>query len=167
MSQATSMPSTLARAAAVAAESSGWMACTFDGVTLLLPRVDVATRVELGDLAPASGDGPSVGAIEWRDGSWPVYRLDRELRVGADAESNATLAVLVFARGVGRGLVCEQVRTLDAPAAVTPHAMPGCLRNPASPIAALGLYETLRVGLVTRGEDLIHYIDTALGAARR
>ena len=157
------VPSTHDRAAAVAAESSGWMACTFDGVTLLLPRADIGTRVELSELAPADEGGAEVGRIEWRDQSWPVYRLDRELGVAALGDSSATLAILVLARGVGRGIVCEQARALDAPGAVTAHPMPGCLRNPASPIAALGLYETLRVGLVTRGEDLIRYLDESLG----
>lgn len=166
-----SVPSTLARAAAVAAETSGWMACSFDGMTLLIPRVDIGTRVELSELAPvndaARGNGFEVGWIDWRDESWPVYRLGRELEVRELDDSVATLAILVYARGVGRGIVCEQARTLDAPGAVTAHPMPGCLRRPLSPIVALGLYETLRVGLVTRGEDLIHYMDNSLGGARR
>lgn len=161
-----STTSTLARAAAIAAESSGWMACTFDGVTLLLPRVDIGLRVELSELGPATENGRELGWVEWRDESWPVYRLGKELETTAHDDPRATLAILVYAGGVGRGIACEQARTLENPGAVTPHPMPGCLRRSESPIVALGLYETLRVGLVTRGEDLIHYLDASLGGAR-
>ena len=42
------------------------------------------------------------------------------------------------------------------------HPLPGCLRERPSPVIALGLYETLRVGLVVRGEGMIRHLDAAL-----
>ena len=69
----------------------------------------------------------------------------------------------VYADGQARGIVCDQIRTFDHPVAVSLHPIPGCLRHRPSPVIALGLYETLRVGLVVRGDSIIRHLDSVLG----
>ena len=68
----------------------------------------------------------------------------------------------VCANGQARGIVCDQIRRFDRPVAVSLHPLPGCLRERPSPVIALGLYETLRVGLVVRGDGMIRHLDAAL-----
>lgn len=146
---------------------SGWIACRFDDVTLLIPLEDAGARVELDELESAKGHDPALGMIRWRDDSWPAYRLDRELApIRWTADSGA--AVLpVYANGQARGLVCDQIRTFEHPVAVSLHHVPGCLRQRPSPVIALGLYETLRVGLVVRADSVIRHLDAVLGGGGR
>ena len=69
----------------------------------------------------------------------------------------------VCANAWARGIVCDQIRVFDHPVAVSLHPIPGCLRQGPSPIIALGLYETLRIGLVVRGDSMIRHLDAVLG----
>ena len=46
---------------------SGWIACGFDGVTLLIPIEDAGARVDIDELEPATGGDLSPGAIRWQD----------------------------------------------------------------------------------------------------
>jgi hypothetical protein len=140
---------------------SGWIACAFDDITLLIPMEDAGARIDADELEPASGK-LQLGLLRWQDLQWPAYRLDREL-APVPFEPNASTVVLpVCANGEARGIVCDQIRSFDHPVAVTLHPVPGCLRERPSPVIALGLYETLRVGLVVRGDSLIRHLDAAL-----
>ena len=144
---------------------SGWIACSFDDVTLLIPLEDVGARTDAEDLEPSTSNGLEIGLLRWQDDLWPAYRLDQEL-VPMTWEPNSTTLVLpVFAEGQARGIVCDQIRRFDHPVAVTLHPRPGCLRGRPSPVIALGLYETLRVGLVVRGDGIIRHLDSVLEAA--
>lgn len=146
---------------------SGWIACGFDGVTLLIPVEDAGERVEIEDLEAASEDDTCLGMFRWRDAPWPAYRLDREL-APVRAPVGPSAAVLpVFADRQARGIVCDQIRTFEHPVAVSLHAIPGCLRQKPSPVIALGLYETLRVGLVVRGDGIIRHLDAIVGGRGR
>ena len=113
-----------------------------------------------------STDNNYVATAEVRkeaDELWPAYRLDNEL-APVRWEATPTAVVLpVCANGQARGIVCDQIRTFDHPVAVSLHAVPGCLRERRSPVIALGLYETLRVGLVIRGDGMIRHLDEMLG----
>ena len=146
---------------------SGWIACGFDGITLLIPLEDAGARVDIDELEPATDGGLSAGAIRWQDASWPVYRLDRELNPVEWLPDPGAAVLPVCANGEARGIVCDQIRTFEHPVAVSLHPIPGCLRQRPSPIIALGLYETLRVGLVVRGDSIIRHLDAALGGSRR
>ena len=140
---------------------SGWIACSFDGLTLLIPMEDAGARSEASELV-STAEGLELGMCRWQDELWPAYRLDREL-APTPWEMNSTAVVLpVCANGQARGIVCDQIRSFDHPVAVSLHPIPGCLRDRPSPIIALGLYETLRVGLVVRGEGMIRHLDAAL-----
>jgi len=142
---------------------SSWIACGFEDVTLLIPREDAGVRADTDELVP-SAQRLELGMLRWQDELWPAYRLDREL-VPVEWEMSPTAVVLpVCANGRARGIVCDQIRSFDHPVAVSLYPVPGCLRERPSPIIALGLYETLRVGLVVRGDSLIRHLDAALGA---
>ncbi|GMQ95563.1 MAG: hypothetical protein BMS9Abin14_010 [Gammaproteobacteria bacterium] len=145
---------------------SGWIACNFDDVTLLIPTEDAGARADADELVPTA-DGLELGMVRWRDELWPAYRLDRELVPVAWEMSPTSVVLPVCANGQARGIVCDQIRSFDHPVAVSLHPVPGCLRERPSPVIALGLYETLRVGLVVRGDSMIHHIDAALGGAAR
>lgn len=148
-------------APAVAGVVSGWIACSFDELTLLIPTEDAGARSDAADLVPTA-EGLELGMFRWQDELWPAYRLDQELTPIA-WEMNSTSVVLpVCANGQARGIVCDQIRSFDHPVAVSLHPIPGCLRERPSPIIALGLYETLRVGLVVRGDGMIRHLDAAL-----
>ena len=140
---------------------SGWIACTFDDVTLLIPMEDAGARADIDDLVPTA-EGLELGMLRWQDELWPAYRLDRELSPIAWEASRSAVVLPVCANGQARGLVCDQIRSFDHPVAVSLHPVPGCLRGRASPVIALGLYETLRVGLVIRGDSLIRHLDNSL-----
>lgn len=143
---------------------SGWIACSFDDLTLLIPMEDAGARSEASELLPTA-EGLELGMFRWQDELWPAYRLDQELTPRA-WEMNSTAVVLpVCANGQARGIVCDQIRSFDHPVAVSLHPIPGCLRDRPSPIIALGLYETLRVGLVVRGDGMIRHLDAALKSA--
>ncbi len=142
---------------------SGWIACTFDDITLLIPMEDAGTRLDAEDLVPTA-EGIELGMLRWDGELWPAYRLDRELVPFAWEPGPTSVVLPVCAEGQVRGLVCDQIGTFDHPVAVTLHAVPGCLREGRSPVIALGLYETLRVGLVVRGDSLIRHLDTAVGS---
>jgi len=146
---------------------SGWIACSFDDVTLLIPLEDAGTRIEVDDLEPAKGDQRSLGTIHWHDEPWPAYRLNRELAPTDWLPSSAAAVLPVCANGQARGIVCDQIRTFEHPVAVSLHPVPGCLRQRPTPVIALGLYETLRVGLVVRGDSIIRHLDAALGGSSR
>jgi len=151
-----------ATSAVVGGVVSGWIACSFDDVTLLIPMEDAGTRTEADDLMPSTAGGLELGLLRWQDELWPAYRLDREL-APVLWELGSTQPVLpVCANGQARGIVCDQIRSFDHPIAVSLHPISGCLRERPSPIIALGLYETLRVGLVVRGDSLIRHLDVAL-----
>ena len=140
---------------------SGWIACSFDDITLLIPMEDAGTRLDAEDLVPTA-EGLELGMLRWQDELWPAYRLDNEL-APVRWEATPTAVVLpVCANGQARGIVCDQIRTFDHPVAVSLHAVPGCLRERRSPVIALGLYETLRVGLVIRGDGMIRHLDEML-----
>jgi len=140
---------------------SGWIACSFDDLTLLIPMEDAGSRSDAAELVPTA-EGLELGMFRWQDELWPAYRLDQELTPIA-WEMNSTSVVLpVCANGQARGIVCDQIRSFDHPVAVSLHPIPGCLRERPSPIIALGLYETLRVGLVVRGDGMIRHLDAAL-----
>ena len=146
---------------------SGWIACRFDEVTLLIPMEDAGTRIETEELEPATAGGLELGLLRWQDELWPAYRLDREL-VPVTWEIGPTEMVLpVCANGQARGVVCDQIRSFDHPIAVSLHPIPGCLRERPSPVIALGLYETLRVGLVVRGDSMIRHLDALLAGGAR
>lgn len=147
--------------AGVGAVVSGWIACSFDDVTLLLPMEDAGTRADIEDLVPAA-EGPALGMLRWQDELWPAYRLDCELTPVWWKPNPATVVLPVCANGKARGIVCDQIRSFDHPVAVSLHPVPGSLRGRPSPVIALGLYETLRVGLVVRGDSVIRHIDAAL-----
>lgn len=140
---------------------SGWIACSFDDLTLLIPMEDAGARSDAAELVPTA-EGLELGMFRWQDELWPAYRLDQELTPVA-WEMNSTSVVLpVCANGQARGIVCDQIRSFDHPVAVSLHPIPGCLRERPSPVIALGLYETLRVGLVVRGDGMIRHLDAAL-----
>jgi len=141
---------------------SGWIACNFDDITLLIPTEDAGARADAEDLVPTA-DGLELGMVRWRDELWPAYRLDRELVPVAWEVSRTSVVLPVCANGQARGIVCDQIRSFDHPVAVSLHPVPGCLRERPSPVIALGLYETLRVGLVVRGDSMIRHIDAVLG----
>jgi hypothetical protein len=150
-----------AASAVVGGVVSGWIACGFDEITLLIPMEDAGARIDADELDPASGH-LQLGLLRWQDDHWPAYRLDRELRP-VQWQTNASTVVLpVCSNGQARGIVCDQIRVFDHPVAVSLHPVPGCLRERPSPVIALGLYETLRVGLVVRGDSLIRHLDAAL-----
>jgi len=140
---------------------SGWIACSFDDVTLLIPMEDAGTRADIEDLMPTS-EPLSLGMLRWQDSLWPAYRLDRELTPVVWEANSTTLVLPVCANGQARGIVCDQIRSFDHPVAVSLHPVPGCLRDRPSPVIALGLYETLRIGLVLRGDSLIRHLDAVL-----
>ena len=140
---------------------SGWIACSFDDLTLLIPMEDAGARSDASELI-ATAEGLELGMFRWQDELWPAYRLDRELRPVAWEANSTTVVLPVCADGQARGIVCDQIRSFDHPVAVSLHAIPGCLREGPSPVIALGLYETLRVGLVVRGDNMIRHLDTAL-----
>lgn len=144
---------------------SGWIACSFDDVTLLIPMEDAGARLDVDDLVPTA-EGLELGMLRWQDELWPAYRLDRELAPVAWEMTRSAVVLPVCANGQARGLVCDQIRSFDHPVAVSLHPIPGCLRGRSSPVMALGLYETLRVGLVVRGDSLIRHLDNALRGAR-
>ncbi len=141
---------------------SGWIACNFDDITLLIPTEDAGARVDADELVPTA-EGLELGMLRWQDELWPAYRLDRELVPVAWQASSTTVVLPVCANGQARGIVCDQVRSFDHPVAVSLYPVPGCLRDRPTPVIALGLYETLRVGLVVRGDSLIRHLDAALG----
>lgn len=145
---------------------SGWIACSFDDVTLLIPMEDAGARADADELVQTA-NGLELGMLRWQDELWPAYRLDRELAPVAWEMSPTAVVLPVCANGQARGLVCDQIRSFDHPVSVSLHPVPGCLRERPSPVIALGLYETLRVGLVVRGDSMIHHIDTALGDVAR
>lgn len=145
---------------------SGWIACTFDDITLLLPTEDAGARVDVEDLVPTA-QGLELGMLRWQDELWPAYRLNNELMPIAWEATRTAVALPVCANGQARGIVCDQIRMFDHPVAVTLHSIPGCLRERRSPVIALGLYETLRVGLVIRGEGMIRHLDAMLGKMSR
>ena len=140
---------------------SGWIACGFDDLTLLIPMEDAGARSDVTELIPTA-EGLELGMFRWQDELWPAYRLDRELTPVAWEMNPAGVVLPVCANGQARGIVCDQIRSFDHPVAVSLHPIPGCLRGRPSPIIALGLYETLRVGLVVRGDGLIRHLDAAL-----
>ena len=145
---------------------SGWVACNFDEVTLLIPMEDAGARVDADELVPAA-QRLELGMLRWQDELWPAYRLDRELVPVTWQMSPTTVVLPVCANGQARGIVCDQIRSFDHPVAVSLYPIPGCLRERPSPVIALGLYETLRVGLVVRGDSLIRHLDAALGDRAR
>ncbi len=145
---------------------SGWIACNFDDITLLIPTEDAGARVDADELVPTA-EGLALGMLRWQDALWPAYRLDRELVPVAWQMSPTTVVLPVCANGQARGIVCDQVRSFDHPVAVSLYPVPGCLRERPTPVIALGLYETLRVGLVVRGDSLIRHLDAALGDRAR
>ncbi len=145
---------------------SGWIACNFDDITLLIPTEDAGARVDADELVPTA-EGLELGMLRWQDELWPAYRLDRELVPVAWQASPTTVVLPVCANGQARGIVCDQVRSFDHPVAVNLYPVPGCLRERPTPVIALGLYETLRVGLVVRGDSLIRHLDAALGDRAR
>lgn len=140
---------------------SGWIACSFDDITLLIPMEDAGARTDIDELAPAS-ERLALGMLLWQDSLWPAYRLDRELNPVAWEATPTTVVLPVCANGQARGIVCDQIRSFDHPVAVSLHPVPGCLRDRPSPVIALGLYETLRVGLVVRGDGVIRHLDAVL-----
>ena len=142
---------------------SGWIACSFDDVTLLIPTEDAGVRVDAEDLVPTA-EGLELGMLRWQDELWPAYRLNRELAPVTWDVTPTALVLPVCANGQARGIVCDQIRIFDHPVAVSLHPVPGCLREGRSPVIALGLYETLRVGLVIRGDSMIRHLDGLLGA---
>jgi hypothetical protein len=150
-----------AQAPVVGGVVSGWIACSFDDLTLLIPMEDAGARSDASELI-ATAEGLELGMFRWQDELWPAYRLDRELRPVAWEANAASVVLPVCANGQARGIVCDQIRSFDHPVAVSLHAIPGCLREGPSPVIALGLYETLRVGLVVRGDSMIRHLDTAL-----
>lgn len=155
-----STPSPFADITAASTGTSGWVACSFDDVTLLIPSSDVGERVAGDEIEVSNGDGLEVGWLTLDDGRWPVYRLDRDLMpVVWDQKATATV-VPIIANRKARGILCDLVRVFNHADAVTVHPMPGCLQREGSPIAGLGLYETLRVGAVVHGEDFLRYLDT-------
>jgi len=141
---------------------SGWIACGFDDVTLLIPMEDAGARADADDLMPTA-EGLVLGRLRWQDELWPAYRFDRELVPVAWEMSPTAVVLPVCANGQARGIVCDQIRSFDHPVAVSLYPVPGCLRALPSPVIALGLYETLRVGLVVRGDSLIRHLDAVLG----
>jgi hypothetical protein len=145
---------------------SGWIACSFHDITLLIPTEDAGARVDADELVPTA-EGLELGMLRWQDELWPAYRLDRELVPVAWQASPTTVVLPVCANGQARGIVCDQVRSFDHPVAVSLYPVPGCLRERPTPVIALGLYETLRVGLVVRGDSLIRHLDAALGDRAR
>ena len=140
---------------------SGWIACSFDDLTLLIPTDDAGAWSDAHQLV-APAQGRELGMFRWQDELWPAYRLDRELTPVAWEIDSTAVVLPVCANGQARGIVCDQVRRFDRPVAVSLHPVPGCLRERPSPIIALGLYETLRVGLVVRGDSMILHLDAAL-----
>jgi hypothetical protein len=140
---------------------SGWIACTFDDIALLIPMEDAGARTDIDALVPTA-EGLELGMLRWQDELWPAYRLDRELAPVAWEMNPAAVVLPVCANGQARGIVCDQIRSFDHPVAVSLHPVPGCLRVRPSPVIALGLYETLRVGLVVRGDSVIRHLDAAL-----
>lgn len=151
-----------ASASVVGGVVSGWIACSFDDITLLIPMEDAGSRTDADDLAPSTAGGLELGLMRWRDELWPVHRLDRELKPVAWDLASTARVLPIIANGQARGIACDQMRSFDHPVAVSLHPVPGCLRDRPSPVIALGLYETLRVGLVVRGDSMIRHLDAAL-----
>ncbi len=145
---------------------SGWIACTFDDITLLIPMEDAGARVDADELAPGA-QRLELGMLRWQDELWPAYRLDRELAPVEWQTRPTTVVLPVCANGQARGIVCDQIRGFDHPVAVSLYPVPGCLRERSSPVIALGLYETLRVGLVVRSDSLIRHLDATLEDSAR
>jgi hypothetical protein len=148
-------------APAIGGVVSGWIACSYDELTLLIPIEDAGAPSAADELT-GTAKGLELGMFRWQDELWPAYRLDRELIPVAWETGPAAVVLPVCANGQARGIVCDQVRSFDHPVAVSLHPIPGCLRQRSSPVIALGLYETLRVGLVVRGDSLIRHVDAAL-----
>lgn len=142
---------------------SGWISCTYDDITLLIPIEDTGARVDADELESSTSDGLEVGMLRWQDALWPAYRLDRELAPTQWRPTPSAMVLPVYSDGQVCGIVCDQIRSFDHPIAVSLHPIPGCLRHQPSPVIALGLYETLRVGLVMRGDGIIRHLDAALG----
>lgn len=155
-----------AASAIVGSVVSGWIACTFDDITLLIPMEDAGARVDADELVP-SAQRLELGMLRWQDELWPAYRLDRELAPVEWQTRSTTVVLPVYANGRARGIVCDQIRSFDHPVAVSLYPVPGCLRERPSPVIALGLYTTLRVGLVVRSDSLIRHLDATLGGSAR
>ena len=141
---------------------SGWVACSYDDITLLVPIEDTGTQMGIDELESSMVSGLELGMLRWQDGLWPAYCLDRELAPRTYKPTSSARVLPVCANGQARGIVCDYIRILDHPVAVTLHAIPGCLNYRPTPVIAFGLYDTLRVGLVVRGESIIRHLDAIL-----
>lgn len=146
---------------------SGWVAGSYDDITLLIPLEDAGARIDADELESSTAGGLEVGMLRWQDELWPAYRIDRELTPVAWEPSSSAMVLPVYANGQTRGIVCDQIRSFDHPIAVSLHPIPGCMRHRPSPVIALGLYETLRVGLVVRGDSIIRHLDANLAGGGR
>jgi hypothetical protein len=146
---------------------SGWIAASFDDITLLIPMEDAGARVDADELEPSAAGGLELGMLRWQDTLWPAYRLDCELSPIEWQPTSTSVILPVCSNGRARGILCDQIRSFDHPVAVSLHPIPGCLRHRPSPVIALGLYETLRVGLVVRGDSMMRHLDAVLDGESR
>ena len=71
---------------------SGWIACSFDDVTLLIPMEDAGARTDADELVPTA-EGLELGMLRWQDELWPAYRLDRELEPVAWSEQGTLMGM--------------------------------------------------------------------------
>ena len=153
----------------VARPIAGWMVMTIDSLRLTLPQSDVRLIELLVDLSPSPADGVQAGAraaqarsgqgndaggmqaaaggreIGWlarrNEESWPVYCLDRGLRLQSVAPPSRRMCVFIEAHGAVAGIACDRVVLLATDAELSVQPVPGCMTGVSTPITGFARHQ--------------------------
>lgn len=153
----------VARAVPAPVTLVGWALLVMDGITIALPQRDVVTIELTSALQPAQEIDPDGGGeIGWlaRDTQrWPVYCLDRHLRLAPALADTARVCVLFRSDERTLGVAGTQVSLLAADADLAVPSLPACLTRSGSPLTGLALHRDTIVAIV-RAQSFEHYLLT-------
>lgn len=137
-------------------QSSAWISCSFGGISLLIPKIDVHSEHPVTALDDPVTDGLEAGWLPMPsvDDVWPAYRLDRDLKI---TQNNDQLCKVVLFLSSGQftfGIYCETIRFISNSGSLQLTKMPFCLQSDTSPIEALALLDQQQVLYVTNANIL-------------
>ncbi|MBU0499571.1 MAG: hypothetical protein KJ558_08495 [Gammaproteobacteria bacterium] len=142
----------LSPATTAAHRPRGWVLINLAGLLLGIRQEQVRQIIPAAMLETAPPDVPEAANLFRSGECWPVYALDRELRISP--RGGQRFAVFLEALHHPLGLLADAVRILPEDKDLRAQPLPPCMLGGNTPLTGLSLLDGSEVVLIADAQDI-------------